>query len=76
MRYCMDLIQELSNLSLEFCNAQNSWRTFVFTFSQLAEGIGKVKVSIKKAKHDYYNYQPKDNMDYHGEYRNWSVLNT
>ena len=41
--------------------------TFVFAFVQLAEGIGKVKVSIKKAKHDYYNYQPKDNMDYHGE---------
>ncbi|XP_072044128.1 uncharacterized protein [Amphiura filiformis] len=31
---------------------------------ELAEGIGKVKVSLKKPKHDYYNWQPKDNMDY------------
>ncbi|XP_033125540.1 coiled-coil domain-containing protein R3HCC1L-like [Anneissia japonica] len=31
---------------------------------EISDAIGKVKVSVKKSKQDYYNYQPKDNFDY------------
>ncbi|XP_038070961.1 coiled-coil domain-containing protein R3HCC1L-like isoform X2 [Patiria miniata] len=31
---------------------------------ELSEGVGNVEVSVKQSKRDYYNYQPKDNMNY------------